>query len=201
MKEQAELLQHPQFNDTLSVFLDEIKSLNETLPLVMALLSITNKQKEEELSRFIKKHTIKKDKTTVQDSTEPNDEEEEVISLKIGDYIQFEDLQKNVNVSSVAFKVIPRSLFVTLISQFDAYLGKLIKEIYQLFPEKLNECEKNLTYAQLMDFISLEEAKNHIIEKEVESVLRESHSFHFDWLEKKINTPLRKSLPIWTTFI
>jgi hypothetical protein len=39
MKEKAELLEHPQFNQILSDFLDEITSLNETLPLVMALVS------------------------------------------------------------------------------------------------------------------------------------------------------------------
>lgn len=202
MKEKTELLEHPQFNQILSDFLDEIISLNETLPLVMALVSVKEKQKEKELAEFIKKRTIKKDKTTVQDSTEPSEkEEEEIISLGIEDYIQFEELQKNVNVASIAFKVVPRSFFVSLISQFDAYIGNLIKKIYELFPEKLNECEKNLTFSQLMEFSSIEEAKEFIIEKEVESVLRESHTFHFEWLEKKLSTTLRKDLPIWTTFI
>lgn len=201
MKEKAELLEHPQFNQILSDFLDEITSLNETLPLVMALVSIKDKQKEKELNEFIKKRTIKKDKTAIQDSSEPSDEEEEIVSLGIEDYIQFKELQKNVNIASIAFKVIPRSLFVSLISQFDAYLGNLIKKIYELFPEKLNECEKNLTYSQLIEFRSIDEAKDYIVEREVESVLRESHTYHFEWLEKKLSTTLRKDLPIWSTFI
>ena len=180
MKEKEELLEHPQFNKILSDFLEEIISLNETLPLVMALISVKDKQKEKELNEFIKKRTIKKDKTTVQDSTEPSEkEEEDIVSLNIADYIQFEELQKNVNVASIAFKVVPRSFFVSLISQFDAYIGNLIKKIYELFPEKLNECEKNLSFSQLMEFSSINDAKEYIIEKEVESVLRESHTFHF----------------------
>jgi len=202
MKEKEELLEHPQFNKILSDFLEEIISLNETLPLVMALISVKDKQKEKELNEFIKKRTIKKDKTTVQDSTEPSEkEEEDIVSLNIADYIQFEELQKNVNVASIAFKVVPRSFFVSLISQFDAYIGNLIKKIYELFPEKLNECEKNLSFSQLMEFSSINDAKEYIIEKEVESVLRESHTFHFEWLEKKLSITLRKNLPIWQTFI
>ena len=201
MKEESQLLEHPQFNQILTDFLEEIISLNETLPLVMALISIKDNQKEKELNQFIKNHTIKKDKATIIDSSEPNEEEEDIISLGIEDYIQYEELQKNVNIASVAFKVIPRSLFVSLISQFDAYLGNLIKKVYELFPEKLFECEKNLTYSQLVEFESIELAKEYIIEKEVESVLRESHTFHFEWLEKKLSTVLRKDLPIWSTFI
>ena len=201
MKEEIELLEYPEIDQILSDFLDEITSLGETLPLVMALISIKDKRKEKELTDFIKKRTIKKDKTKIQDSSEPNEEEEEVVSLEIEDYIQFEELQKNVNIASVAFKVIPRSLFVSLISQFDAYLGNLIKKIYELFPEKLHECEKNLTFSQLVEFGSIDEAKEYIIEREVESVLRESHTYHFEWLEKKLSTPLRKELPIWPTFI
>jgi hypothetical protein len=77
----------------------------------------------------------------------------------------------------------------------------LIKKIYELFPEKLNECEKNLTYSQLIEFRSIDEAKDYIVEREVESVLRESHTYHFEWLEKKLSTTLRKDLPIWSTFI
>jgi hypothetical protein len=201
MKEQTELLEYPQFNEILTDFLNEIISLNETLPLVMTLISIKDDQKEKEFNDFIKKHTIKKDKTTIQDSTEPSDEEEDYISLKIEDYIQYEELQKNLNIASVAFKVIPRSLFVSLISQFDAYLGLMIKKIYELFPERLNDCEKNLTFSQLLEFNSIEDAKEYIIEKEVESVLRESHTYHFEWLEKKLATTLRKDLPVWPTFI
>ncbi len=33
-----------------------------------------------------------------------------------------------------------------------------------------------------------------MLEKEIESVLRESHSEHFFWLEKKLDIPLRKGL-------
>jgi hypothetical protein len=201
MKDETELLEYPEFDQILSDFLDEITSLDETLPLVMALISIKDKRKEKELTDFIKKRTIKKDKTKIQDSSEPNNEEEEIVSLEIEDYIQIEELQKNVNIASVAFKVIPRSLFVSLISQFDAYLGNLIKKIYELFPEKLHECEKNLTFSQLVEFGSIDEAKEYIIEREVESVLRESHTYHFEWLERKLSTPLRKELPIWSTFI
>lgn len=40
-----------------------------------------------------------------------------------------------------------------------------------------------------------------IIEKEVETVLRNSHVEQFDWLESKFGIPLRKGLDSWPTFV
>lgn len=66
-------------------------------------------------------------------------------------------------------------------------LGSLIKEIFRIKPEILNGSEKNLTYKNLIRFDSLNAARDFIIENEVESVLRESHSEQFNWLEKKLS--------------
>src|SRR5690606_30868436 len=50
-------------------------------------------------------------------------------------------------------------------------------------------------------FGSIEAARRHVIEKEVESVLRESHTAQFEWFEKRLNTSLREKLDAWPTFI
>jgi hypothetical protein len=47
----------------------------------------------------------------------------------------------------------------------------------------------------------LEEAREYLIEKEVESVLRESHLKQFKWLETKLSFSLRKDLPSFNDFI
>jgi len=58
-----------------------------------------------------------------------------------------------------------------------------------------------LSFSELVAFDSIEAARGHIVEKEVESVLRESHSEQFDWLEEKFKITLRKGLSIWPRFI
>jgi hypothetical protein len=52
-----------------------------------------------------------------------------------------------------------------------------------------------------MSHRSFKQAKEHLIDKEVEDLLRENHSKHFLWLEKKLNMPLRKGLDVWSDFI
>jgi hypothetical protein len=47
----------------------------------------------------------------------------------------------------------------------------------------------------------MEAARNFIIEKEVETILRDSHSDHFDWMESRFGLPLRKGLEVWPDFI
>ncbi len=88
-----------------------------------------------------------------------------------------------------------------MISQFDSFLGGLIKAIFYAKPALVNSSEKLLNISQLSEFDSINAAKEYIVEKEVETVLRKSHSEQFDWLENKFNVKLRKNLPAWKTFI
>jgi hypothetical protein len=67
--------------------------------------------------------------------------------------------------------------------------------------EILNGSDRTITFPELVAFDSIESARNHVVEKEVESILRESHADQFDWLEKKFKLPLRKDLSIWSDFI
>ena len=129
MKKAVEI-KFPDFNGNLTQFLDHIDSINETLPFVMALISMVDKERERELQDFIKSRNLKKETTKVKDTSDTAEiKEEDVVSLKFEDFLVFEGLQNNSQVSSLAIKLIPESLFVTLISQFDAFIGKLIKTI------------------------------------------------------------------------
>jgi hypothetical protein len=54
---------------------------------------------------------------------------------------------------------------------------------------------------QLTEFQSLEDARDFVLEKELENLLRRSHTEQFEWLEKKFDIPLRKDLSIWPQFV
>jgi hypothetical protein len=73
--------------------------------------------------------------------------------------------------------------------------------MYLSRPELLNDSERNISFAQLLEFKSVEQAKERIIEKEVESVLRKSHAEQFAWIEKKLKIHLTKGLAVWPSFI
>lgn len=109
-------------------------------------------------------------------------------------------LMKDFNKLELATKVIQQSFIISLISQYDAFLGKLIQALFIIRPETLNVTEKNISLSQLQTFKTIEDAKDFIIGKETENVMRKSHSDQIEWLEKQYNIELRKHLP-WQRFI
>ena len=88
-----------------------------------------------------------------------------------------------------------------LVSEFDSFMSATLKTFYRLRPEALNASERTMTYSELVAFDSIEAAREHIVEKDVESFLRSSHSEQFRALESKLDIPLRKDLAVWKDFI
>ena len=98
-------------------------------------------------------------------------------------------------------RIVARNFIVSILSQFDTYIGQLMKCVYRIKPDLIENSERQLSYAQLRNFSKIEDARNYIIEKEIETLLRESHSEQFRWFEKKLNIKLTQDLPIWKDFI
>lgn len=96
---------------------------------------------------------------------------------------------------------LPKNFVISLVSQYDAFLGQLLTALFQLRPETLDESEKKLSYGELISFESLAHARNFLVEKEVEAVLRDSHSKQFEWMERKFSLKLREGLEAWPHFI
>jgi hypothetical protein len=110
-------------------------------------------------------------------------------------------LKKSVDNSTTAIKIIKRNFLVSIISQFDTYVSDLIKAIFEVKPEIIQNSEKQLTFSELNKFKSIQEAQDYVIEKEIETVLRGSYTEQFKWFENKLKIQLTKDLPIWQTFI
>lgn len=98
-------------------------------------------------------------------------------------------------------RLLPEMAIVTLVSIYDAYIGKLVRGFFRTKPEVLNGSNRQLTFAQLAEFPTLDAARDHIVEAEVESLLRDGHSAQFEWFENRLGIPLRKDLPAWKTFV
>lgn len=114
---------------------------------------------------------------------------------------EFNQLERELERSHIAMSIVPKSFVVALVSQFDAYLGGLLRAFMNLRPELLNGSERILTFKELKEFNSLEEARAFVLEKEIETLLRESHAEQFSWMENKFKIKLRESLPSWPVFV
>jgi hypothetical protein len=181
-------INNPSFSDTISVFIEHIESLKITFPLVTKTISSNHQTALDNLKQLRSSITIKN-----KGADEVNATPEQIK--------QYVKLQKENKSFGIAASILKKSFIVSLISQFDIHISRLIRTMFYVKPETLNSSEKILKFSELIEFETLESAKEYLIEKEIETVLRESHSKQFEWLEKKLGVNTLKNLPAWSTFI
>jgi hypothetical protein len=179
------------FGDVVENYINNISSLNNSLPLIMAILQTSHFQSIKKFKGLLDEYGIKKEE----------DDEKTSYWIPSDNRKEISNIESEMKSAGISLDIIPKNFVVSLVSQFDAFLGNLIRTIFAIKPEKLNSSEKTLKYSQIIKMESIEDIKKYIIEKEIETVLRKNHEEHFDWLEKKLNMPLRKGLESWSDFI
>jgi hypothetical protein len=192
-KSEIEEIQKPNFGSEINKFIKHIEAQTDIFPLVMSLLGVKLVQESKHVDKYIKDNGLLVE----------NEEDSELNQLEIPEskFKEFIKLNEKVDTTNLAYNLLPINFVVSFVSQYDAYLGGLIRVMFLNKPELLNNSEKNIMFSELLKFNSIEEAQEFVVEKEVESVLRESHIKQFKWLENKLGIPLRKDLPSFSEFI
>lgn len=192
--EQAEIkVVKPDFGKEIDSFIKHIEAQADIVPLVMGLLSVKMVQESKHVDKYIKENGIVE--------KEDNGDEKGKLLIPSDKFKEFIELNEKVETTDLAYNLLPINFVVSFVSQYDAYLGGLIRTMFISKPEFLNSSEKNILFSELIKFESIEEAREFTVEKEVESVLRESHLKQFKWLENKLGITLRKDLPSFSEFI
>lgn len=175
----------------VDLFVKQNDSLAEMLPLSTLAMDEAAEASGRQFAEFLGDECTKIEQSTGK----------KTYNIDPGQYSHLMRLLRRTQKTELAQELVPRSLFVSLVSQFDAYLGRILRQLFKIRPEILTASANTLTFAQLVEFGSIENAREYIIDKEIESILRKSHSEQFDWLENKLGLPLRTNLPAWTLFI
>lgn len=100
-----------------------------------------------------------------------------------------------------AKELMPSSYFVSIISMFDSFIAGLVRCIYDICPEKLKECEKTFTYTELDNLKTFENVRKTLVDKKIESLLRDSHIAQIEWLAKTIGVRTLKEFDGWRDFV
>jgi len=191
LKEENDTTPQKDFEKEINLFIDHIDSLHQTSPMVTMILKVTQMTSEKKRQEYV-------DEKGIVGTDEEGNETTKIDFKHINKYL---DLDKKAQNSFLAERLIQRNFIVSLVSQFDAYVGSLIRKIFIIQPELLNGSDRNLSFSKLSEYSSIDEAKEYIIEKEIESVLRDSHYNQFKWLENKLGMTLTKDLPSFCDFI
>lgn len=181
----------PSFEEEIGNFVLSVESLARATAQTMKVVTTSLKKSGDAFEQFLEAKGVN---TTKEDGKPSYQITPDSVSA-------FEKHIKDLTASSLAVKKVPQIFFCALIHQYDAYLGKLLRVAFFVKPELLNASQRQLSFEELMKLNSIDAAREYLIEKEIESVIRESHDSQFSWMENRFGLVLRKDLPIWPTFV
>lgn len=124
------------FDEAINKYLIHIESLWTSLPVVLRTIERTQNLAITEHNEFLNNNCN-------------FIEQENHFLIPIEHYRRNNELRKAVDNSTTAIKIIKRNFLVSIVSQFDTYVGDLIKAIFAVRPEIIQNSEKQLTYADL----------------------------------------------------
>jgi glutaredoxin len=176
------------FEFNLDRFLEELSALNDTLPIQMILLDIKHKELIKKLEKISKKTDGK------------SEDGKPVTKYKVlNEQIdEFSKIHKHLTRTDISKKILPRNFIVSIVSQYDAFLGELVRTLYNINPNIIRSSEKELNIEDLFNYETIDELKQHLVDKEVDALLREEHYEQFKILEKRISVVTGKDFTLTT---
>lgn len=175
--------------ESLSTFIENINGLYESFDYSENTLRSQKIDAQREYNTFMKPYLTKAGDGALKAIIPPDKEK------------QFLHLDRKLKRSQESSKLLLRSYIVSMVSQFDAFVADLLRNIYAINPDKLKQSEHKFTYSDLQDIGSIEAAKEHIIESKIESVLRDSHQDQFKELASSIGVETLKKFDNWRAFV
>lgn len=173
------------------LFASHLESLHTTLPFAMLLLQSAGKHFSSELQDFVNTNCEVKNE----------DHDKGMVFVKPEYWARYKEKSFKHKTFGLSTILVPRSFLVSMVSQYDAYLGRLLRALFFSKPEILNSFESKHTFFEVSKYESIDAFAEGVISKEVETVLRKSHAEQFSYLESKFGLKLRTDLGVWPDFI
>ena len=124
-----------------------------------------------------------------------------VFELNVECFRELAMINDELEASIQGTKILPELGIVGLVSTYDAFLATLLKTALSRHEEIFFTSQKQILFSELVKFASIEEAKESLLEREIEGVIRSSHHEQFAWMERSLNLKLREGLTVWPEFV
>lgn len=178
-----------EITKNLDSFIENIKCLRETYGYSEGSLNQQLAHATKAYDDLVKPYIIKGGE---------NAGELEIPSDRLREYKKLDRKKKR---AERAQTLIPPSYIVTLVSLFDSFYAGLIRCIYNLCPEKLKACKKEILFENICDFDYITEVRKYLVDSIIEDLLRKSHNDQFEWLAKSLGVSTLKDFEGWAEFI
>jgi hypothetical protein len=128
-----------------------------------------------------------------------DDRKSATYSYSQGDSMPFDELRNTHS----AVLLLWSSGIVSLVTEFEQLIGRLVRTILTLRPEIWQSCDDSkLSSAEAVSFPSMEALRESLLDRTVGSVLRNGGpADQFRWLESRVGITLTKDLDEWAPYI
>ena len=175
--------------ESLKAFIENINCLYDSFEYSENMLRSQKIEAQREYKAFLKKLPVR-----------PGDGPVKLV-IPAGREKEHQHLERKVKRSQDSSKLLLRSYIVSMVSQFDAYIGDMLRIIYDINPDKLKQSDHKFTYAELQTIGSIDAAKEQIIDAKVENFLRDSHQDQFKEMASSIGVDTLKDFSNWPFFV
>jgi len=179
------------FGDEIQRFCVQIESLARATDMTMRTMSEATDRAKKSFEEYLNAKGVR---------TVDNDGSESY-RIKPEDLTSFRRYSKDLMSCSLALSSVPPIFLCSLVHHYDGFLGRLLRVAFYVKPELLNASQRQLSFSELVALSSVEAAREFLVEKEVEAVIRGSHTEQFDWMESRFGLSLRKDLSAWVRFV
>lgn len=110
----------------------------------------------------------------------------------------FRKIKRHIGSSPV--ETLEKSLFVSLFSSFDKFIGDLVEVLFRKEPKLYLNINKEIKISDVLEYNSIEELRQSFLDKEIEAIRRKSYQEQFKSLENQFKITLTK-FKQWPSFI
>lgn len=147
------------FKQDIEWIVKNIESRKRLLPTFAHVASILLKSVESDMDKFIEEHAF--------DKVYGDDGQLKEFGVPEDFSFRYHILSNTYQHSLIFADLLPKMTLISLVSLFDAYLVRLLRNLFNIQPGLLNSSEKQFKFSELLEFENIGEAKEHVVEMEI----------------------------------
>jgi hypothetical protein len=195
--EQPKLKKNPDKDPFIEVFNYFVKTMEvyrNFMPMTLAMARvIRNQTVEAKLENFCTNKGKKNIEYTTGDKT--------IYELDFKQFREIDRILFDINAVINGVQHLPNVMIIGLVASYDAFLWKLLKLVFNKHEELILNSEKQIKYSVLKELGTLDNARTVLIDREIDTLLRQSHFDQIIWMEKNLKLNFSKDSGRMSSFI
>ncbi len=173
--------------ETILLFTSQLDSINSAFPLSIGILIAKYNKSVKEYNKFLTKYGVVQKKNTYK------------VKSPYGSKIA--KLHETKEINKYAISIVSESLLISLVAEFDSFRSRLIKHILLNFYEVMFSSEIKIGLKELAKYNSIKEARDSIVDIEVDSIIRKPITDFIDWVESYLKIEIKSTIQVWPEFV